>query len=282
MAAMPLRLLSFSAYIFILLETGPVATAVSLLRSTNASTHALARVEQRQQACDEGLRALKERLRDDQGFAIPSDGLHTWEVEGGADSGLFEYLGELSRDEFRRLHGPGADQGTVCETGFNYGTSSYAFLCSTEAKVFSWDLGHHAYVEPASDMISREFPERHHLEMGDSRVTLKKAADATDRGPLRARHCDVVYVDGGHSQEIAAADIANFALLSRPGALLVVDDCHHGGKGHIQGVTTAFELAVKAGKVMEDSPMARTFTEGRSICVGRFPKAAGGSFLARP
>ena len=54
------RLLSFSAYVFILLETGPVATAVSLLRSTNASTHALARVEQRQQACDEGLRALKE------------------------------------------------------------------------------------------------------------------------------------------------------------------------------------------------------------------------------
>jgi len=225
---------------------------------------------------------MKDKLRDDHGFPIPSDGLHTWEVEGGADSGLFSYLGELASHEFDRI-GSGAQSSaqTICETGFNYGTSSYAFLCSTEAKVFSWDLGNHDYVEPAAELVSTEFPDRHHLEIGDSQLTLKSAAEAAGRGPLRGRRCDIVYVDGGHSKEVAAADISHFAQLSRPGALLVMDDCHHAGRGHIQGVSTAFDEALKADKVVQETSMARKFTHGRSICVGRFAKAAGNrSFLA--
>jgi hypothetical protein len=256
-------------------------SAASLLRSVNVSSIAIERAGQQQGACDEGLRALKEKLRDDHGFPIPSDGHHTWEVEGGADSGLFSYLGKLSHDEMHLLGGTATDR-TVCETGFNYGTSAYAFLCSTEAKVFSWDLGQHDYVEPASELINADYPGRHHLELGDSCKMLPQAISSADRGPLHARHCDIVYVDGGHSQEVASADIANFAQLARPGALLVVDDCHHSGHGHIQGVTTAFEQAVNAGKVLEERAMARKFTEGRSICVGRYPKSASReSFLAR-
>jgi len=239
------------------------------LRSSNTSSLA---VGLSVRACDEGLKSLKEKLRDDHNFPIPTGGTHTWEVEGGADAGLFDYLGELSRAELASVGKKGA-AGTVCETGFNYGTSAYAFLCSTEAEVFSWDLGHHAYINPASELVSQEFPERHHLTLGDSRTTLTAAAQAADRGPLRARHCDVVYVDGGHTQEVATSDITNFATLSRPGALVVVDDCHHGGSGHIQGVTDAFQVAVQAGKVLPLPAMAKKFTQGRSICVGRFPKA---------
>lgn len=269
-----------SALLAILFSSSLGASAVFLGRAANASSAVAiaAKLDQQRRSCAEGLRALKETLRDEDGYPIPEDGLHTWEVEGGADSGLFSYLGELSHNELQRLGGAGVSH-TVCETGFNYGTSSYAFLCSTEAKVFSWDIGHHEYVQPASKLVNADFPDRHHLELGDSRVTLRHAAKSAQRGPLRARRCDIVYVDGGHTQEVAAADIANFARLARPGALLVVDDCHHGGKGHIQGVTSAFEEAVVGGKVLEEINLARKFTEGRSICVGRYPKDSAGLFL---
>jgi len=268
--------------LFTILATGSASLLRSLEPAASSAAATAAKAEQSQQAaCDEGLRALKDKLRQDHGFPIPSDGLHTWEVEGGADSGLFGYLGSLSKKELQHA-GAASGAATVCETGFNYGTSAYAFLCSTEAKVYSWDLGSHDYVQPASAIVGDEFPERHHLELGDSRTTLGQAVASASRGPLRARRCDMVYVDGGHSQEVAASDIANFAKLSKPGALVVVDDCFHGGKGHIQGVTTAFELAVEAGHVLAEPSLAKQFTEGRSICVGRFPKAAASTlFLAR-
>jgi len=274
----PLRLKMHVSVLFTIVATCSASLLRSLEPAASAAATTAAKAEQSQQAaCDEGLRALKDKLRQDHGFPIPSDGLHTWEVEGGADSGLFGYLGTLSKNE---LQHEGA--ATVCETGFNYGTSAYAFLCSTEAKVYSWDLGSHDYVQAASAIVSDEFPDRHHLELGDSRTTLGQAVASASRGPLRARRCDMVYVDGGHSQEVAATDIANFAKLSKPGALVVVDDCFHGGKGHIQPVTTAFELAVEAGHVLAEPSLAKQFSEGRSICVGRFPKAAAStSFLAR-
>lgn len=253
--------------LLLMLAPASAVVSASFLQSRNAS----ALLKQPQSSCSGGLRSMKEKLRHDGGFPIPEDGLHTAAVEGGADSGLFAHLSQLSRNELDRV-GKDSTSGTICETGFNYGTSSYAFLCSTQANVFSWDLGAHAYVQQAQELVSKEFPSRHRLTLGDSRETLPNAA-AFQNEPLLGRRCDFVYVDGGHSQEVAAADLVNFAKITYPGALVVVDDCYHGGNGPIQDVSTAFDLAVQAGEVLPEEALSQTFTQGRSICVGRFPKA---------
>jgi len=270
---MKLALLTIQRLFLLLLYVHlAVSTSLQLCRNTSSI------LWQNRTACETGLEAMKEKLRREGGFPIPSDGLHTGVVEGGADSGLFTYLGQLSRDELVRVGNDGVS-GTVCETGFNYGLSSYAFLCSTQGEVFSWDLGSHVYVSKAQELVNADFPERHHLILGDSRQTLLETVAAHGNGPLEKRQCDFVYVDGGHSQAVASSDIECFGKLAPPGALIVVDDCHHGGTGMIQGVTTAFDLAVVAGKILPERPMARTFTGGRSVCVGRFPKTP--TFLQR-
>mmetsp|Transcript_2288 Transcript_2288/g.4236 ORF Transcript_2288/g.4236 Transcript_2288/m.4236 type:complete len:273 (+) Transcript_2288:52-870(+) len=264
---MMLMLQMIQSLVLMLAPANAVVSA-SFLHSRNASQMK----RQPHSGCSAGLQHIKDKLRHDGGFPIPEDGLHTPAVEGGADSGLFAYLGQLSYDELSRVH-QDSSSGTICETGFNYGTSSYAFLCSTQAQVFAWDLGAHAYVQHAQELVSAEFPGRHHLTLGDSTTTLPRAAAASNDEPLLGRKCDFVYVDGGHSQDVASSDLENFAKIAAPGALIVVDDCYHGGTGHIQGVTTAFDLAVQAGKILPEQTLSQTFTQRRSLCVGRLPKA---------
>ena len=57
------------------------------------------------------------------------------------------------------------------------------------------------------------------MVLGDSCAAL---ADARRR--LGARKCDVVFVDGGHTLETARCDLAAFAALAAPDAVLLVDD----------------------------------------------------------
>ena len=52
--------------------------------------------------------------------------------------------------------------------------------------------------------------------------------DSTD--PATIKDCkgselDILYIDGGHTYEIASSDIKNYAPLVKPGGFLVIDDC---------------------------------------------------------
>lgn len=228
--------------------------------------------------CLGGLGKLKASLRRDGDFPIPPNGENVDFVEGGSPDDAFTYLGRVVRKELARAHASsltssqGQAQGVVCQTGFNYGTSAYAFLCMARAaRVFSWDLGYHDYVSHAEHLLLKEFPGRHNLSLGDSRKTLPKAV--AGQGPMhKGEQCDVAFVDGGHYQDITAADIDNFARLSTPGALLLVDDCSMDGGGM---AGAAFHEALQAGKVVkEDDPdlKARFEEQDRDVCVGRFPQ----------
>ncbi len=109
---------------------------------------------------------------------------------------------------------------TVCETGFNAGHSTFTWLASNpEVHVYSFDIGYHAYAKPQAELLSGMFPGRLTVTWGNSAQTLpffrKSNPDV---------RCDVIVVDGGHTPEIAQADMANFRLMANTNNLVVLDD----------------------------------------------------------
>lgn len=139
-------------------------------------------------------------------------------------------------DQMMRRHSDVVD---VAEIGFNAGHSTYLFLASRpDVRVVSFDLGEHPYVDLAKSLIDRSFPGRHELVIGDSRQTVPAyAREHPDR------RFDLVFIDGGHSYEVATADVTNGARLGdRP--LVVIDDmvpAHEWGVGPVRAWTEAVE-----------------------------------------
>lgn len=120
------------------------------------------------------------------------------------------YLNNKVRDIDARL---------IAEIGFNTGLSGRAFLSAhPEVQVVSFDLGQ-PWVETAKRLIDKQFPGRHTLILGDSRTTVPeyKMSNPTTR-------FDLVFIDGGHSYEIARADLLNMRELSTEKTALIVDD----------------------------------------------------------
>ena len=165
--------------------------------------------------------------------------------EGGAGVAQADYLEQLART---------SGSTAIAEIGFNIGFSSLAFLeSSPAATVVSFELDRRPSVELAKDFVDVRYPGRHELVVGDSRETV----------PLcEADRFDLVYVDGGHDYEIAAADIANAARVAKPGGLIVVDDLapwHAWGEGPHQ----AWQEAVAAGLI---DPI-ESFVDGQRVDV---------------
>ncbi len=121
---------------------------------------------------------------------------------------------------FTRLLKENPNIQAIAETGFNTGRSSTLFLeARPDTTVVSFDIGHHISVSPAKTAIDRRFPGRHELILGDSTQTL----------PLYARNhpgkrFDLIFVDGGHTHEVAKADLMNFRRMSHSRTIVVMDD----------------------------------------------------------
>lgn len=139
---------------------------------------------------------------------------------------------------------------TICETGFNRGFSSLLWLVSNpSAKVYSFDIGKRP-VTKSAEFLARSFVDskggpRFTLTIGDSETTL---LDFRAKNPKV--ECDLVFVDGGHSERTALADITNFAAMSRVNSTLIVDDvlCPKGSQ-FCNGPTRAVQAAINNGIV---------------------------------
>lgn len=110
----------------------------------------------------------------------------------------------------------------VCETGFNLGHSSFNFLTANrQLIVHSFDLGSHRYAHSMAEFMSKQFPGRFFVHFGDSTKTVP---DFIRSDP--DYRCDLLYVDGGHTYNVALADMMNFASAANVenGALIVFDD----------------------------------------------------------
>jgi hypothetical protein len=133
---------------------------------------------------------------------------------GQGHSGQVEYL-TISLALLSR------EASTFCQTGFNSGHSAVTVLESSRSiKVLSFDIGWESVVFAAERYINghERYSSRHELVLGDSRDTVAAVADA------RARFCDMVFVDGGHFNDVPFSDIMSLALLSHNATLLIVDD----------------------------------------------------------
>ncbi|MFV0126199.1 class I SAM-dependent methyltransferase [Streptomyces sp. HMX112] len=139
-----------------------------------------------------------------------------------------------------------SDVRRIVEVGFHTGLSSYAFLeANPKALVTSFDLGFHACVGPAKELIDKTFPGRHQLVIGDSKTTLPEY-----RGNAPDVEFDLAFIDGGHRLEDARSDIECLARMCRPGATVIVDDIlpdQFWGKGPSQ----AWDEKVREGVVVE-------------------------------
>jgi hypothetical protein len=133
---------------------------------------------------------------------------------------------------------------TVCEIGFNAGHSMMNALLAREGiQVLSFDLGEHwdTYSKFSYQLFQKSFPNQTTIILGDSTKTVPQF--------IRERpdqKCNVIFVDGGHTHEIAAADIFNMApLANRTFHRLIVDDTDN------NDVRGAWEEAVSNGFVQE-------------------------------
>ncbi len=130
----------------------------------------------------------------------------------------------------------------VLEIGFNAGLGSAAFLEATpQAHVVSFDLAEEPYVAACAAHLRARYPDRLHLVMGDSRVTLPQFAAEAGAG------VDLVLIDGGHDEATCRADVLNARAVAAPGALVIVDDLMP-HKAYGAGVTRAWEaLLARSG-----------------------------------
>ena len=133
---------------------------------------------------------------------------------------------------------------TVCEIGFNAGHSMLNALLAREGiQIISFDLGEYwdVYSKYSYQLLQKSFPEQVTVVLGDSTSTVPKF--------IRERpdqKCNVIFIDGGHTKEVAAADIFNMApMANRTFHRLIVDDADWGD------VRVAWDEAVSHGYVQE-------------------------------
>lgn len=184
--------------------------------------------------------------------------------EGSSSAEEVVYLGKTAAKERASL---------IAEIGFNGGVSSMALLKSSpDARVVSFDIGTHTYIDAAKEYIDQQFPGRHELVIGDSLETVPRYH--RDNPDTRF---DLAFIDGGHAYEIVKGDIVNMRRLSRPGTALIMDDLvpwQPYGKGPSRAWAEAIEEGlvvqeelVKDGRVVQElrRPALRAWALGRYV-----------------
>lgn len=181
----------------------------------------------------------------------------------GCDEVELAYLASIAGAPGIRLIG---------EIGFNYGLSSYTFLeANPRSLVCSFDLSEFAYTAPAKQHIDDVFAGRHTLVQGNSTRTVP----AFFRMNSRLRF-DLIFIDGGHTYEVARSDLLNMRPLATRDTVVVMDDITPWKPCGV-GPTRAWLEAVRAGLIIhhelikEGQPTHRIEPPGnRCWAIGRY------------
>lgn len=137
------------------------------------------------------------------------------------------------------------DVKTILEIGFNAGLSSGVFLATRpDIKVISVDIGHHEYILPAQKLISRVFPGRHQLIVGDSADVLPQLLDTLKMSP------DLIFLDGAHTEPVVSQDVTNCLALMKPGSWMLIDDVHLKNQQYQPEVRAAVLQAVQQKRLV--------------------------------
>ena len=135
---------------------------------------------------------------------------------------------------------------TICETGFNAGHSTLQWLTGNDdTVVYSFDIGKYNYTRPMAHYMNKTFPGRLHLMIGDSRETVPHFSDSNVK-------CDVVVVDGGHSREVALADLRNMQVVANMERhVIVFDDLPCGRAEFVPDLGVAWNQMRADGHIVE-------------------------------
>ena len=108
----------------------------------------------------------------------------------------------------------------VLEIGFNSGHSADTFLSSNpNIKLVSFDIGTGKNVILGKSYIDRKYPFRHCLIIGDSTKTIPEFLKNNPDYKF-----DLIFIDGGHTYEIATKDIMNCKELAHTNTIVIMDD----------------------------------------------------------
>jgi predicted O-methyltransferase YrrM len=111
--------------------------------------------------------------------------------------------------------------GAIMEIGFNAGHSLLLFLMSAPNAVYTvFDICEHAYTRPCFEYLCQAFPAAQlTLIEGDSTQTVPAWIAANPE-----RKFDLVHVDGGHTAEVASADLMGAIQVTRTDGYIILDD----------------------------------------------------------
>lgn len=155
---------------------------------------------------------------------------------------------------------------TIGEVGFNGGHSALRWLMNSTATVYSFDIGEHVYSRPASMWLSKMFPGRLTMIWGDSVTEIPQFQRENPSVKL-----DLIMVDGGHSYDLAKADLKHFRSLANPkNNRVIMDDTF------LDDVRRAWDEMIELGQVEEFQSYSGTIDCGKKgildygFSVGRY------------
>ena len=155
----------------------------------------------------------------------------------------------------------------IMEVGFNAGHSAELFLLNSTAYVHSFDIGHHfnQYLKYGKIYINNKFPNRHTLVFGDSTETLPRFKNNNNI------KFDLIFIDGGHSYEVAYADLINCRNLAHSETILIMDDIVKNPlyvQNYTIGPSKAWNELINANMLEEISHS--DYENGRGQSVGKY------------
>ena len=153
---------------------------------------------------------------------------------------------------------------SIFEIGFNAGHSSELFLeANKDCIVLSFDYGAHTTVTVGKRFIEERYPRRHMLILGDSTQTIPRYTGV--------EKYDVIFIDGGHSLEVATADLANCRRFAHANTIVIMDDTNYTEgweRVWTTGPTAAWKNGVRDGLITE---LARAeFAPGHGMSWGKY------------
>ena len=137
----------------------------------------------------------------------------------------------------------------VCETGFSGGHSSTVFLAAlndSNARYYGFDLGDRPHKRAAAIFINTTlFPGQLHVAFGRSDVT----GEAFFRGKPSSFLCDMLSIDGDHTEAGALRDWDIFGPRLAPQGLVFFDDIGTARHPGMEGPTRAWQRLVAANNI---------------------------------
>jgi predicted O-methyltransferase YrrM len=188
---------------------------------------------------------------------LNSKGIHEFE-------GYSQQIPEQVSDLIRLSERPNM---TVMEIGFNAGHSAEIFLKNNPSLTLtSFDLGIHNYVKIAKEYIDSKYPNRHTLIIGDSTQTIPQFIENNKDAKF-----DFIFIDGGHSYEIAKSDLENCFYLAHKDTVVALDDTiftRGWERDYTIGPTNTWKEHLRQRKIYEHN--RKEYCHGRGMVWGKY------------